>query len=159
MLADEIVKRLRMGGKILICGNGGLAAESEHFAAEIVGSFVKPVYGQAIALTCPSALTTALANDMGFDNVYSHQVEVFGSCDDVFIGMTTSKSANILKALDTAKELGLLTFMIAPERFDADYHCSLIDGTVAEKQNRAIKVLHELATEIKERLFVNSKPE
>lgn len=153
MLADEIVKRLRMGGKILICGNGGLAAESEHFAAEIVGSFVKPVYGQAIALTCPSSLTTALANDMGFENVYSHQVEVFGSCDDVFIGMTTSSSKNILKALETAKELGLLTIMVAPERFGADYLCATVEKTTAEKQNRAIKLLHDLATEIKERLY------
>lgn len=153
MLVDEIVKRLRMGGKILICGNGGLAAESEHFAAEIVGTFVKPVYGQAIALTCPSALTTALSNDIGFENVFSHQVEVFGNCDDIFIGMTTSSSRNILKALETAKELGLLTIMVSPESFNAHYHCALYQNTTAEKQNHAIKLLHELATEIKEKLY------
>ena len=70
MLPRMIAKCYQKGGKVLICGNGGLAAESEHFAAELMGKYGRDVYIPCIALTSNSSLTTAISNDMGFENVF-----------------------------------------------------------------------------------------
>ena len=132
---------------IFIAGNGGLAAESEHFAAELVGKYAFDVYIPCIALTANSSLITALANDIGYENVFSHQLGVLGKKGDTFIGMTTSHSKNILKAVDVAKEKGMKVILL-----DGD---KLIGDTVAEKQNYAIRLLHEMAYDMKKELYEN----
>ena len=94
------------GGKVLICGNGGSAADAQHFAAEFVGRFERerPELA-AIALTTDSSILTAVGNDYGFSVIYSRQVRALGQAGDVLIAITTSgNSDNVLKAIEAAHE-------------------------------------------------------
>ncbi len=104
-------KRLEAGYKILICGNGGSAADSQHFAAEIVGRFEKERKAfPAIALTTDTSALTAIGNDYGFDKVFSRQVEALGEKGDILVGISTSgNSENVIKAVEKAKEMGIFT--------------------------------------------------
>ncbi len=104
-------KRLKSGYKILICGNGGSAADSQHFAAEIVGRFEKERKGfPAIALTTDTSALTAIGNDYGFENIFSRQVEALGEKGDILIGISTSgNSENVIKAVEVAKGRGIFT--------------------------------------------------
>ncbi len=104
-------KRLEAGYKILICGNGGSAADSQHFAAEIVGRFEKERRAfPAIALTTDTSALTAIGNDYGFDKVFSRQVEALGEKGDILVGISTSgNSENVIKAVEKAKEMGIFT--------------------------------------------------
>lgn len=109
--AREITACFKNNGKLLICGNGGSAADAQHIAAEFVvrlsHDLVRPAL-PAIALTTDTSLLTAAANDIGFDNVFARQVEALGRKNDVFIGITTSgNSENILRAAIKAKQIGL----------------------------------------------------
>lgn len=110
-IAAAATAALRSGGKILIAGNGGSAADAQHIAAEIVGRYKKERAGwPAIALTTDTSALTAISNDYGFEQVFARQVQALGRRGDVFIGMTTSgTSANILAALKTARAQGLVT--------------------------------------------------
>ena len=107
----EIAKRIKRGNKLLICGNGGSAADSQHIAAELVGRFSmerKPL--PAIALTTDTSILTAVGNDYSFDKIFERQVEALGKEGDILIGISTSgNSQNVLNAVKKAKELGLLT--------------------------------------------------
>ncbi len=104
-------KRLKAGYKILICGNGGSAADSQHFAAEIVGRFEKERKGfPAIALTTDTSALTAIGNDYGFEYVFSRQVEALGEKGDILVGISTSgNSENVIKAVEKAIEMGIFT--------------------------------------------------
>jgi D-sedoheptulose 7-phosphate isomerase len=99
------------GNKVLICGNGGSAADSQHFAAEFVNSFSKKINRRglpAIALTTDSSILTAISNDSSFDNIFSRQVESYGVKNDLLIVFTTSgNSRNCLIATKVAKDMGL----------------------------------------------------
>jgi D-sedoheptulose 7-phosphate isomerase len=110
-IAERITQALRSGGKLLLAGNGGSAADAQHIAAELVGRFVRdraPL--AAIALTTDTSALTALGNDYGFDQVFARQLRALGRRGDVFAAISTSgRSANILVALQTARELGLVT--------------------------------------------------
>lgn len=102
--AESCVRSLRQGGKILVCGNGGSAADSQHFAAELVGRFEKERAAlPAIALTTDTSALTAIGNDYAFDQVFSRQVAALGRKGDVLIGITTSgNSGNVMKAVEAA---------------------------------------------------------
>ena len=94
------------GGKVLACGNGGSAADAQHFAAEFIGRFERerPELG-AIALTTDSSILTAIANDYDFDRIFAKQVRGLGQAGDVLLAMSTSgNSANILAAIEAAHE-------------------------------------------------------
>lgn len=94
------------GGKVLACGNGGSAADAQHFAAEFIGRFERerPELG-AIALTTDSSILTAIANDYAFDRIFAKQVRGLGQAGDVLLAMSTSgNSANILAAIEAAHE-------------------------------------------------------
>ena len=108
---------LEKGRKILICGNGGSAADSQHMAAEFVGRFVKERQSlPALALTVDTSLLTAVGNDYGFDCVFSRQVEGLGQEGDVLIAISTSgNSANVVKAVKTAKEKGIYVIALTGE--------------------------------------------
>jgi len=114
--ATLISKAILSGKKILICGNGGSAADSQHFAAELVSSFSKNVNRKAIsaiALTTDSSILTAFSNDFSFDKVFARQVEAHGNLNDVLIVITTSgNSKNCLLATEQAKILGLKTIAL-----------------------------------------------
>jgi D-sedoheptulose 7-phosphate isomerase len=110
-IASAVVAALRAGNKLLISGNGGSAADAQHIAAEIVGRYKqdRSAYA-AIALTTDSSALTAIANDYGFEQVFSRQVEGLGKPGDVLLALSTSgRSPNILAALRKARELGLVT--------------------------------------------------
>lgn len=107
--ASKLTKVLQGGGKVLVCGNGGSAADSQHFAAEISGRFEIERRGYpAIALTTDSSALTAVSNDYGFEAVFSRQLEALGQPGDLLIAISTSgNSPNILRAVETARQLGL----------------------------------------------------
>jgi len=110
-IADVSIAALRAGNKLLLAGNGGSAGDAQHIAAEITGRYKldRPAYA-AIALTTDTSALTAIANDYGYDQVFSRQVQGLGRRGDVLIGMTTSgRSPNILSALQMAREQGLVT--------------------------------------------------
>jgi phosphoheptose isomerase len=106
-----LITTLRAGGKILVFGNGGSAADAQHLAAELVGRFERERPGlPAIALTVDSSAITAIANDYGFERVFARQVEALGRAGDVAIGISTSgESANVLAGLDAARARGMMT--------------------------------------------------
>ena len=110
-IAAACIAALRGGGKILIAGNGGSAADAQHIAAEIIGRYKRErAAWPAIALTTDTSALTAIANDYGFEHVFARQVEGLGQRGDVFIGMTTSgRSPNVLAALKVARARGLVT--------------------------------------------------
>lgn len=102
---------LQAGGKVLFCGNGGSAADSQHLAAELVGKLMFDRPGlPAIALTTDTSALTAIGNDYGFDRVFARQVEALGRRGDVLVGISTSgNSPNVLAALQTGRDRGLVT--------------------------------------------------
>ena len=102
---------LLAGGKVLVFGNGGSAADAQHLAGELVGRYLKDRRAlPAIALTTDASIVTAVGNDMGFDVVFSRQVEAHGRRADVAVGISTSgRSPNVIKALETARANGLVT--------------------------------------------------
>ena len=111
--ADLIIDCFRSGNKLLICGNGGSAADAQHFAAEFVSSFSKQITREsfpALSLTTDSSFITAFANDFSFDEIFSRQIESLGKTGDILIAITTSgASTNCLKAVSQAKKQGLKT--------------------------------------------------
>ncbi|TKC01205.1 D-sedoheptulose 7-phosphate isomerase [Pedobacter cryotolerans] len=106
-----INETLLTGGKILLAGNGGSAADAQHIAAELTGRYVKERKAlPAIALTVDTSALTAISNDYGYESVFSRQIEALANPNDLFIGISTSgNSANILKSLASAKAIGCKT--------------------------------------------------
>lgn len=110
-IVDQCVLTLRSGGKILLAGNGGSAADAQHLAAELVSRlcYDRPALA-AIALTTDTSALTAISNDYSYEQVFVRQLQALGRAGDVFIGISTSgKSPNVIKALDEARKLGLAT--------------------------------------------------
>lgn len=110
-VANECIKAIKNGNKIMFCGNGGSASDSQHLAAELVGRYKKNRQSlPAIALTVDTSILTAVGNDFGFDTVFSRQVEGLGKKGDVLIGISTSgNSTNVVKAIEQAKSMGIVT--------------------------------------------------
>ena len=113
--AALIIRCLRSGGKVLLFGNGGSAADAQHVAAEFVGRFVvERAALPAIALTTDSSILTAVANDYGFDRVFARQIEALGRTNDVAIGLSTSgNSANVLAGVKQARIQKMKTIGLA----------------------------------------------
>ena len=109
--AGALIDCLRGGGKVLICGNGGSAADAQHFAAELVGRFEVERSGlPAISLTTDSSALRAIGNDYGFAQLFSRQVEALARPGDLLVGISTSgNSPNVYQAMETAKQLGCTT--------------------------------------------------
>jgi len=110
-MAHAIIHAFKAGHKLLLCGNGGSASDSQHIAAEFVGRFEKTRMSlPAIALTADIAALTAIGNDFGFEKVFSRQIEGLGQKGDILIVLSTSgRSPNILDAITQAKHQGILT--------------------------------------------------
>lgn len=109
-IADAMAKTLGAGGKILLCGNGGSAADAQHIAAELLSRFeTDRAPWPAIALTTDSSVVTAIGNDYGYDHVFERQVRGLGQKGDVLIAISTSgRSPNVIRALDAARERGVV---------------------------------------------------
>jgi D-sedoheptulose 7-phosphate isomerase len=108
IISELIIKAYKSGGKVLLLGNGGSAADAQHIAAELVGKFaLKRRAFPAIALTTNSSILTAVANDFGYGNVFSRQVEALGGDKDVVIAISTSgNSTNVINAMKVARLMG-----------------------------------------------------
>jgi D-sedoheptulose 7-phosphate isomerase len=117
--AEIMAGSLHRGGKILICGNGGSAADAQHLAAELVSCLTKEHLRQAlgaIALTTDTSILTAIANDFGYDGVFERQVEALGRPGDVLLGISTSgNSENVVRAMERAHAQGLRTIALTGE--------------------------------------------
>ncbi len=117
-IAEALIHAYRNKNKVLIFGNGGSAADSQHIAAELVGRFKKERAGlPAIALTTNTSNLTALANDYGYDYVFERQIEALGQKNDVAIGISTSGQAkNVIAALKKSREMGMVCIGLTGSR-------------------------------------------
>ncbi|HUQ89999.1 MAG TPA: D-sedoheptulose 7-phosphate isomerase [Vicinamibacterales bacterium] len=119
--ANAITAALKTGGTVFVFGNGGSAADAQHFAAELVGRYEKERKGwPAIALTTDTSALTAIGNDYGFDRVFARQIEALGKGGDVAIGISTSgTSPNVLRGLEAANDRGMITIALTGRGGDA----------------------------------------
>jgi len=151
-MANDMVGVLRDGGKLLVCGNGGSAADAQHFAAELLVRFETDRKAlPAIAITTDSSALTAAANDFGYERVFSRMVEALGCPGDAILLLSTSgRSKSIVRAQEVAKSLGMRTWAItgegkSPLADSADISLQLC-GSTARVQEATIVVLHHLAS-------------
>lgn len=110
-IGGQLARSLSSGGTLFWCGNGGSAADSQHLAAELIGRFKKNRRAlRSVALTTDTSVLTCVANDYSYDDVFARQVEALGRSGDILVGISTSgNSENVLRAIRTAKEMGLTT--------------------------------------------------
>lgn len=110
-ISDKIIKTIENGNKVIFCGNGGSAADSQHLAAELMGRYkIDRTPLPAISLTTDTSVLTAIGNDYGYKYVFSRPLKGIGKKGDVLVGISTSgNSQNIIAAFETAKELGITT--------------------------------------------------
>ncbi len=164
-VADVIVASYNRGGKLLIFGNGGSAADAQHFAAELEGWYkMKGREGlPALALACNSSTVTAVANDMSYDEVFSRQVSAYGSMLDVAFGITTSgNSSNVVRGLCMADSRGLETIALTGEkdgkiaRF-ADYQIKVPSSDTPRIQEAHIAIIHILCGLIEYGVFTEKQ--
>ena len=160
--AEIITASLHRGGKLLICGNGGSAADAQHLATELVSTLSKDRLRQAlcaIALTTDTSILSAIGNDFGFESVFERQVEAHGRPGDVLLAISTSgNSENVLRAVDLAKQRGLRTVALTGgdggklrDRTDVTI-CVPSDHT-SHIQEAHLAIEHALATFVERELF------
>jgi D-sedoheptulose 7-phosphate isomerase len=114
-IADEILRAIRSGNKLLTCGNGGSSAEAAHLAEELTGRFYRERPSlPGMCLSIDGTLLTCIGNDYGFDEIFARQVRSLGQPGDVLVGYTTSgNSENVLRAIKAGKERGLVTALFS----------------------------------------------
>jgi phosphoheptose isomerase len=144
--ADLIEQCLRAGKKVLICGNGGSAADASHFATELVVRFTKDRQAlPAICLASDSGVLTAAGNDYGFDEIFARQVAAFGVPNDVLICLTTSgKSKNVIRALEEAKVRKLKTIALLGRDGGATMGIADVDLLVKSDSTARVQEAHQL---------------
>jgi D-sedoheptulose 7-phosphate isomerase len=148
-VVDAVRRALDAGGRVLVCGNGGSAADSQHFAAELVGRFVKERRAfAAVALTTDTSVLTAIGNDYGYERVFARQVEAIGRSGDVLVAISTSgRSANVLAAMATARERQMVTVALTGGDGGAigaaaDLHLNVPSPSAARAQEVHRTILH-----------------
>ena len=148
--AGLMAASLRAGGKILACGNGGSAADAQHFAAELVNRFEReraPL--AALALTTDSSTLTSIANDYGYEQVFAKQLRALGRKGDVLLAISTSgNSASVVAAMRTARELGLRIVALTGNgggRMAAELAAEDVHVCVPHKRTMRIQEVHLLA--------------
>ena len=146
---DAIARALGAGGKVLAFGNGGSASDAQHFAAELVGRYLRERRAlPAIALTVDTSVLTAVGNDYGFDRIFARQVEALGVAGDVAIGISTSgQSQNVLLAFDAARGRGITSVALTggdggPIGRRADVHLNVPDWATPRVQEVHRTLLH-----------------
>lgn len=158
LAAAAIVTALRQGGKVLVFGNGGSAADAQHFVAELVGRYlIERRAWPAIALSTDTSVLTALGNDYGFDRVFARQVEAHGRAGDIALGISTSgNSPNVLRAFEAAKQRGLVTIALTGRGGEAGriaaIHLAVDDDRTPRVQEVHITLLHILCELVEEEL-------
>ena len=148
--ANVIAAALKNGRTVLVFGNGGSAADAQHFAAELVGRYEKERQAwPAVALTTDTSALTAIGNDYGFDRVFVRQIEALGRTGDVAIGISTSgKSPNVLRALEAANDRGLVTIALTGRGGEAGkiarVHVRVDEAKTARIQEVHATLLHAM---------------
>jgi D-sedoheptulose 7-phosphate isomerase len=149
--AAAIRDAVSAGGKVLVFGNGGSAAEAQHFAAEMMGRFARERAAMAaVALTTDTSVLTAVANDYAFDRVFARQVEGLGRPGDVALGISTSgRSSNVVEALRVARARGLVTIGLTggdggPMGAAVDVHVNVPHRAAARIQEVQLMLLHAI---------------
>jgi phosphoheptose isomerase len=149
--AEAISRSLARGGKVLVFGNGGSASDAQHLVAELVGRFEGERRAlPAIALTADSCVLTAIANDYGYEHVFTRQIEAFGNAGDVAFGISTSgRSPNVVAALAAARARGFLTIAltggdVATMGVEVDIHLTVTEASTARVQEVHRTVLHAI---------------
>ena len=158
-VAQHMIDALRAGGKILICGNGGSAADAQHFAAELVGRFrrERPSWS-AIALTVDASILTSLGNDFGFEQIFARQVQALGRPADILFAISTSgRSKNVLAAVQVAASSGMKTIGMTGEGSSplgelVDHHLPIPSANTAFIQQGHMAVIHVLCELVEESL-------
>jgi len=140
--AQWMIKALKNGNKIFFFGNGGSAADAQHFAAELIGRYRKDRRSlPAIALTTDTSIITSLSNDYGFETIFARQIEGLAKKGDIAIGISTSgNSRNVLEGVEKAKELGAKTIALLG--------CD--GGRIAEVADLSITIPHKVTPRIQE---------
>jgi D-sedoheptulose 7-phosphate isomerase len=159
--AELITAALRGGAKLMICGNGGSAADAQHIAAELVGRLRKEVERPglaAIALTTDTSILTAYANDFDFEGVFSRQVEALGRPGDVLLGISTSgTSANVVRAIGEARRRQLRTIALVGAGGSmsepADVTITVPSRSTAAVQESMLPIEHILCELVEDALF------
>jgi D-sedoheptulose 7-phosphate isomerase len=154
---------LRAGGKIMACGNGGSAADAQHFAAELIGRFERERQElAAIALTTDTSILTAVGNDYSYDEIFAKQVRGLGKKGDILIGISTSgNSKNVVRAIETAKKMGIKIIALTgngggkiASLLDADdIHLCAPSTRTARIQETHLVLLHALCDGVDHLLF------
>jgi len=152
LAARDIINALSGGGKLIVFGDGGSAADSQHLVGELIGRFRKertPI--PAIALTTNTSTLTAIANDYGFEETFSRQIKALAKKGDVAIGISTSgNSKNVIKAIEEANKLKILTIGLAGESGGAlkglcKHTICVPSGETPRIQEAHIKIIHIIA--------------
>ncbi len=155
-----IAKAFANGNKVLFCGNGGSAADAQHLAAEFSGRFYSdrdPLPSEA--LHCNTSYLTAVANDYGYDVVYSRIVKGTGKPGDILVGLSTSgNSVNIIKAIEQAREIGMITVVLSGEtggkmKAMCDYLINVPSNDTPRIQESHIMIGHIICQLVEEELF------
>jgi D-sedoheptulose 7-phosphate isomerase len=164
---EALAAALGSGRKALACGNGGSAADSQHFAAELVGRFERERPGlPAVALTVDSSALTAIANDYGFDRVFSKQVEALGAAGDVLLAISTSgNSKNVIEAIRAAQAKGLVVIALTGRDGGAmakmlgprDFHLNVAHPRTMRVQEMHLLAIHCLCEVVDNLLFGEKK--
>ncbi len=151
LLADAMKFVLKRGTTIFVCGNGGSAADAQHFVAELVVKFGgKRGAIRAIALTTDTSILTAAGNDFGYESIFERQIEAFGLIGDVLLCLSTSgRSENVLRAVQKAKNQGMAVWSITdcdtnPLAIESDITVT-VNGDTARVQEGTMLILHYLA--------------
>ena len=139
-VAGLLARTLSQQGKILVCGNGGSAADAQHFAAELIGRFERErAAWPAVALTTDTSILSAIGNDYGFENIFARQVEGLGRRGDTLIGISTSgNSENVLRAVAAGKNKGLHTVGLLGR--DGGALVSAVDHAVVVEHARTARI-------------------
>ena len=164
-VAEHIINTLQNGGKVLTCGNGGSAADAQHFAAELVGRYRRERPGwSAIALTVDPSVLTSLCNDYGFEQVFARQVQALGRPGDILVAISTSgRSKNVLAAVETASALSIRTVGLTGQGTSqlgeiVDHHLPIPSTNTAFIQQAHIAVIHIICELVEERLSGGTPP-
>ncbi len=141
---DAILRCMRTGCKILVCGNGGSAAEAQHFTTELVGRYCSNRKSlPAISLTADPTLLTCIGNDFGWDEMFARQVDGLAQPGDVFVGMSTSgNSPNVLRAFERAQSLGLATILMLGKGGGKGKGRADFEVTVPSQKTGAVQEAH-----------------
>ena len=158
---DLLAAALKDGNKLLVMGNGGSAADAQHFTAEIVGRFKMERRGlPAIALTTDTSILTAIGNDYGFDRVFVRQVEALAQPGDVVVGISTSGSSkNVFIAMETARDIGCRTIgLLGGEGGTiagvADMSLIVPSSDTPRIQEGHITIIHIICDLVEKQLFI-----